>query len=526
VTVFYPSDTENLNTIEPYGIEETGMFKRELEADLESEKNPDGASLEDIETIVQEMSSVRVYKTKDAAPFRGKFPVILFEHGYGVTACMYQSIFQELVSHGYIVVATHHPSIADTVIFEDGTHVFAEKMRDKNMFDTYFDDARFIFSKLPQLSPISEHMDLEHIGMMGHSFGGMITIKTVQSNPEIKAGIQLDAPLNGNLFVNDTTIDHTAKNGFPFDDGSKINTPFCHIFAQYEYRDNEWKIADYSKTVLKKGIVDQAIIENTYHNAFADHVLLKDLIPIFKIAGCDIGAGPSDGFTTYHTTTTLIREFFDKVLKLSENPLQDRGLKPYFNTLCGSQCFLRPVFPEDYTAFLPVFMNEDQMKHLGSGKPITMEKAKEYTESGVRENDKIKPIYFSWAIITHQGIAGRVFITNTTEEYSENEKDKKKIEKELGYFICPAFAGRGLATDASRLAMDSLEGPFMATVHPKNIGSCIVLKKLGYRADPTRMGGYIPKYDSVRDYYILQDNAVDTSGSLGDVLADLVPWYK
>jgi len=154
------------------------------------------------------------------------------------------------------------------------------------------------------------------------------------------------------------------------------------------------------------------------------------------------------------------------------------------------------------------------------------EKAKEYTESGVRENDKIKPIYFSWAIITHQGIAGRVFITNTTEEYSENEKDKKKIEKELGYFICPAFAGRGLATDASRLAMDSLEGPFMATVHPKNIGSCIVLKKLGYRADPTRMGGYIPKYDSVRDYYILQDNAVDTSGSLGDVLADLVPWYK
>lgn len=194
--------------------------------------------------------------------------------------------------------------------------------------------------------------------------------------------------------------------------------------------------------------------------------------------------------------------------------IQDLGLKPYFNTLCGSQCFLRPVFPADYTAFLPVFTDPGQMKYLGYGNPITMEKAREYTENGARENNKTKPLYFSWAIITHQGIAGRVIITNTTEDI---------LEKELAYFICPAFAGRGLATDASSLAMDSLEGPFMATVHPENIGSRIVLTKLGYRADPSRMD--VPKYGSVRDYYILPDNAVDTSGSLGDVLKKFAPDY-
>ncbi len=203
--------------------------------------------------------------------------------------------------------------------------------------------------------------------------------------------------------------------------------------------------------------------------------------------------------------------------KLFENPLQDQSLKPYFNILFGSQFFLRPLFPEDYMAFLPVFMDEDQMKYLGSGKPLRIEKAKEYIENGVRENNKIKPSYFSWAIITHEGIAGRVFLTNMSEE---------SLEKELGYFVCPAFGGRGLATEASRLAMSSMESPFMATVHPENIGSRIVLTKLGFRADESRIGVFISKYGNIRDFYILQNKPVDTSGSLGDVLKSLVTNYE
>jgi len=180
--------------------------------------------------------------------------------------------------------------------------------------------------------------------------------------------------------------------------------------------------------------------------------------------------------------------------KLFENPLTDRGLMPYYNFLTGSQFFLRPLFPEDYAAFLPVFMDADQMKYLGYGKPITIERAKQYVQEQAVTSHSPNPKMFSWSVVTHQGIAGRIFLTAPTPECPE---------KELGYFISPAFAGRGLTTEASRLAMSFMEGPYVATVHPLNFGSVAVLKKLGFKADPNRLG--VPKFGSVRDYYLLSD---------------------
>ncbi len=37
-----------------------------------------------------------------------KFPVLIYNHGYGGFTSVYQTIFEELVSHGYIVVSIGH----------------------------------------------------------------------------------------------------------------------------------------------------------------------------------------------------------------------------------------------------------------------------------------------------------------------------------------------------------------------------------------------------------------------------------
>lgn len=169
----------------------------------------------------------------------------------------------------------------------------------------------------------------------------------------------------------------------------------------------------------------------------------------------------------------------------------DLVFQPYFNTLFGSQFFLRPVFPEDYTAFLPGLMDANHMKYYWHGKPLSLEETKKYAQTQAINNTVINPKMFSWSIITHQGVAGHIMLQMPNEEWHE---------KALGYFICSGFEGRGLATDASRLAMSFIEGPYIATVHPLNFGSSSVLKKLGFKVDSNRLS--VPRYGSIRDFYL------------------------
>lgn len=51
------------------------------------------------------------------------------------------------------------------------------------------------------------------------------------------------------------------------------------------------------------------------------------------------------------------------------------------------------------------------------------------------------------------------------------------------------------------MVIEYVGGSFMATAHPENIGSRKVLEKLGFKMDPTRQR--VPKFDSVRDYFLL-----------------------
>lgn len=72
---------------------------------------------------------------------------------------------------------------------------------------------------------------------------------------------------------------------------------------------------------------------------------------------------------------------------------------------------------------------------------------------------------------------------------------------DLSYCIAPSFGSKGLTTKASRLVLDYIPGNFVATAHPKNIGSKRVLEKLGFKPDLSRQN--VKKFGSVRDYYLL-----------------------
>lgn len=304
VTVYYPSSDSP--KLEPYGAEEVMFWQREMKEPLEV----GDITMEEIQLIVDELKRTHVAKARDATSAAGSFPVIVSDHGLGVTAGSYQSILLELASYGYVIVAPGHPAIADTVIFADGTEVLFKAEKDAKMFNTALQDTQFVLEKIDEIVAFIPSVDPTTIGMMGHSLGGYTTIKLTRVNPRrIKAGISLDAPVSHETYDYDDgkrTIKRLDSN-IDLDNGSEFGTPFLHIFADKPMCDPS--VVRLNHNTLK------AVIKGTEHNSFADHSVLKDMISVFKEKGWHLGAGDTEARLYQPEMIKLIRLFFDKFLK-------------------------------------------------------------------------------------------------------------------------------------------------------------------------------------------------------------------
>src|SRR5262249_49365982 len=137
----------------------------------------------------------------ELSPVQQKYPVVIFSHGNGAIRSVYTNFLEELASHGYVVIALDHPYGAAVVAFPDGGIVvqpsdwnaqeaFADRV------DTWTADQRFALDEVEQLaasgSLFSGHLDLDRVGVMGHSLGGISAARTCSLDPRFKACINLD----------------------------------------------------------------------------------------------------------------------------------------------------------------------------------------------------------------------------------------------------------------------------------------------------------------------------------------------
>ncbi len=127
----------------------------------------------------------------------GKFPVVIFSHGNG--GVRFQSVYltEFLASHGYIVLAPDHTANAAITII-DGQIILYDKdsffygMVDRVQDIEFMIDYLFSIDKAGSF--LSGHMDLDHIGVAGHSFGSLTSISAASRDPRIKAIIPQAAP--------------------------------------------------------------------------------------------------------------------------------------------------------------------------------------------------------------------------------------------------------------------------------------------------------------------------------------------
>lgn len=145
----------------------------------------------------------------------GPWPVLLYSPGGGDARTMGTSLAEDLASHGWAVVTVDHPGDASEVDFP-AERPGREKVRPtvftgppgpeqcRTMIDTRLADIRFVIDRLESLpGELGRALDLERIGVYGHSAGGTTAAQALYDDRRIAAAVNLEGYLDqveGELF--------------------------------------------------------------------------------------------------------------------------------------------------------------------------------------------------------------------------------------------------------------------------------------------------------------------------------------
>ncbi|MGX4588316.1 alpha/beta hydrolase family protein [Paenibacillus chitinolyticus] len=141
------------------------------------------------------------------------YPVLVFSHSLNGTKNQNTFEVEQLASQGYIVVGIDHTYRSTTSVFPDGrvvnfvpqegnTVAYLDKINEE-----WVEDAKFVVDQIERLAKndpdnrFTNRMDLENMGMFGHSFGGATAVQMLMADSRIKAAINMDGGLYGELRI-------------------------------------------------------------------------------------------------------------------------------------------------------------------------------------------------------------------------------------------------------------------------------------------------------------------------------------
>ena len=178
VEVWYPStdDTIGMPTVS-YGPED--ILRPDAIAAL-------GMSVD----VSLETTAVRDVPVRSDA---GPFPVVMFSHGSGGIRMQSTFFTVALASHGYVVVAPDHigNTLSDIIIDGDLTaETLLESLGDRTR------DLDFIVEHLKDggEAALASAIDFDRLGVAGHSFGALTSLRWVGLNSDVDAAVAQATP--------------------------------------------------------------------------------------------------------------------------------------------------------------------------------------------------------------------------------------------------------------------------------------------------------------------------------------------
>ncbi|WP_044640125.1 alpha/beta hydrolase family protein [Risungbinella massiliensis] len=286
VQIWYPTDKPDPTTKTPY-IQNVPEITEGLKRALSIPP-----------TIFSHLGLVKThaYLHANLSDSEKRFPVLIFSHG--LTGFRNQNTFQveELVSHGYIVIGIDHTFDAAATVYPDG-RVASIKFANLSGFpkldehiQLWTDDVSFVLDQVDKINQndpqglFTGRIDIDRIGMFGHSYGGATAVQMLWKDARVKAAINMDGTLYG------TPIPEKGL-GKPFmqmhaeksvDKKKYFETVDLAIKqtgkTRKEYENNWNEMGRRWKNALANGGVS-LIIPHTSHMSFTDFHLFSPLLP-------------------------------------------------------------------------------------------------------------------------------------------------------------------------------------------------------------------------------------------------------
>lgn len=259
---------------------------------------------------------VHIHSASNAmlSPARRAFPVVLLRPGGSALTTDFTTLAEDLASHGYFVVGFDAPYRSFVAVLPDGRTVTrspAANVENANgnlsdpvvgkLLAMWTSDATFVVDQLQRMnnSPsekIAAHMDLQRLGMFGHSFGGATALEFCHQDSRCKAALDMDGIPFGRVVV------------------EGLNKPGMFLLSDHsgEMRDPE------SHRVLAEiqSIYDRlpegklyAVIRRANHFSFSDQILLNSQIAMGLLRL--FGIGGLDGRRGLAITADYVHTFFD-----------------------------------------------------------------------------------------------------------------------------------------------------------------------------------------------------------------------
>jgi hypothetical protein len=228
-----------------------------------------------------------------------EYPVLFFSHGYGGIEFQNTVLMQELASHGYVCFSINHPYESIVAVFSDGSVIYETDDYPHSSLNESLDiwaaDTAFLLGQLnissnPNIPEIFwGKLDFEHIGALGHSFGGSTAEELCLIDFRFDVGISLDSPHFRHALELNMTKPFMLLSGPDY--GGRIANETDIIYANSE------------------SICYGLLVEGTRHHNFADVNLWSSLLKSFGLLGT------IDGYRMLDILNDYIRAFFDKHIK-------------------------------------------------------------------------------------------------------------------------------------------------------------------------------------------------------------------
>ena len=269
--------------------------------------------------LTRDSRMVHVHSSSDPnlSTAERSYPVLIMRAGGGALTTDFTTLAEDAASHGYVVVGFDAPYRSFVVVLPDGRIVTRSPAANpENMppdgqipvidklLAMWASDTQFVVDQLNRLNTsdpsgrFTGRLDIQRLGMFGHSLGGATGLQFCHDDSRCKAGIDIDGAPYGSV------VKDGVKQPFLFllSDHGDLSTP--------EARGVLNDIESIYDRIPEGGML--LSIHGANHFSFSDQILLKSHLVIKLL---QLFQGGLDARRGLAITTAYVHTFFDVHLK-------------------------------------------------------------------------------------------------------------------------------------------------------------------------------------------------------------------